>query len=67
MPTKRPSKRSLINAARREYGKVKRAYHAAGKKAFGKPANSKVKKEYRAIKRVYQTVGRKLGKLTGVR
>ena len=61
------SKRAQIASTRREYGKLKRAYHKAGKKAFGKPEKSTVKREYRLIKRAYRAVGKKLGKLTGVR
>jgi hypothetical protein len=65
MPTKKPSKRSLVLAARREYGTLTRAYHKAGKKAMGKPERSAAKKEYRQIQRSRSMAGRKLGKLTG--
>lgn len=61
------SKRSKIIAARKEYKKLDRAYHAAGKKAFGKPKKSAVHKDYETLKRARNAAGRKLGKLTGVR
>ena len=67
MPTKRPSKRSQILAARKEYKKLDRAYHAAGKKAFGKPKKAAVHKDYAALKTARNAAGRRLGKLTGVR
>jgi hypothetical protein len=63
MPTK--SKSSAIRAARLEYSKVKRAYHTAGKAAFGKPGSSRVKRDYCALKRAYKRVGARLGRLTG--
>jgi len=63
----RTSKRTLITAARRDYNKLDRAYHAAGKKALGKPKKSGVHKDYVALKRARNSAGRKLGKLTGVR
>jgi len=63
----KPSKRTQITKARQEYEKLNRAYHAAGKKALGKPKKSKVHKDYETIKRARNTSGRKLGKLTGVR
>lgn len=66
MPKKRTSKRTVVAAARREYNKLTRAYHKAGKKAAGKPERSTVKKEYRTIQRARTQVGRRLGKLTGV-
>jgi hypothetical protein len=66
MPKKKPSKRSIVLAARREYSKLTRAYHSAGKRAMGKPERSTVKKDYRKIQRARDLVGRRLGKLTGV-
>jgi hypothetical protein len=63
----RISKRTLITAARRDYNKLDRAYHAAGKKALGKPKKSGVHKDYVALKRARNSAGRKLGKLTGIR
>jgi len=65
MPTKRPSKKTLIANTRREYTKLRRAYHAAGRKALGKPKNSGVQKDYRLIKREVSRVGARLGRLTG--
>jgi len=61
------SKRTKINEARREYKKLDRAYHAVGKKAFGKPKRSTIHKDYEVIKRARNAAGRRLGKLTGVR
>jgi len=63
----RQSKKTLIASARRDYNKLNRAYHAAGKKAFGKPKKSAVHKDYETIKRARNSAGRRLGKLTGVR
>jgi len=63
----RTSKKTQIASARREYQKLNRAYHAVGKKAFGKPARSTVHKDYESLKRARNAAGRKLGKLTGVR
>lgn len=65
MPTKRPSKRTQIAETRREYNKLRRAYHAAGKKAMGKPQKSEARKDYQLIKREVNRVGTRLGKLTG--
>lgn len=69
MPTKsKPkSKRALVIATRTDYQKLTRAYHAAGKKALGKPKRSAVHRDYQAIKKARNAVGRKLGKLTGIR
>jgi hypothetical protein len=64
MPLK--NKKSRIAAARREYNRLTRAYHVAGKRAAGKPTSSTVKKDYRLIKRERERVGRQLGRLTGV-
>jgi hypothetical protein len=61
------SKRTQVAAARKEYTKLDRAYHAVGKKAFGKPKKSTVHKDYETIKRARNAAGRKLGKLTGIR
>lgn len=61
------SKRSMIVAARKDYEKLDRAYHAAGKKAMGKPKKSTAQKEYQTLKRARNAAGKKLGKLTGVR
>jgi len=58
---------SVVRELRSEYGTLKRAYHKAGKAAFGKPANSKAKKEYAQVKRAYRTVGNKLGRATGIK
>lgn len=63
MPLK--SKKTQIAVARREYTKLTRAYHVAGKRAAGKPERSTVKKDYRLIKRKREIVGRQLGRLTG--
>ena len=63
----RTSKKTQIAAARREYNKLNRAYHAIGDKAFGKPSRSTIKKDYEVVKRARNAAGRKLGKLTGVR
>lgn len=65
MPQKKPSKKTQIAQARSAYGKLTRAYHAAGNKAAGKPERSAVKKEYRQIQKARTQAGRKLGKLTG--
>ena len=56
---------AVIKAARNEYGAAKRAYHRAGKLAFGKPSNSKVKRDYHAIRNEYRRRGARLGSLTG--
>ena len=64
MPLK--SKKTRIAAARREYSKLTRAYHVAGRRAMGKPERSAVKKDYRLIQREREVVGRQLGRLTGV-
>jgi len=61
------SKKTKIAAARREYTKLNRAYHAAGKRAMDKPKKSVVHKDYETIKKARNLAGRKLGKLTGVR
>lgn len=61
------SKRTQILSARKDYEKLNRAYHAAGKKALGKPKKSKVHKDYETLKRARNSAGRKLGKLTGIR
>jgi len=63
----RVSKKTLIAAARREYNRLNRAYHAVGKKALGKPKKSLVHRDYEVIKRERNLAGRRLGKLTGVR
>ncbi len=69
MPThsKPKSKRSLIIATRRDYQKLDRAYHKAGKQALGKPARSSVHRDYVALKKARNAAGRRLGKLTGIR
>jgi hypothetical protein len=59
------SKKTQIAAARREYTRLTRAYHVAGKRAAGKPERSTVKKDYRLIKSEREKVGRQLGRLTG--
>jgi hypothetical protein len=56
---------AAVKAARSEYSSVKRAYHKAGKAAFGKPSSSKVKRDYHALKRAYKSAGSRLGRLTG--
>jgi hypothetical protein len=61
------SKKTKVAAARREYTKLNRAYHTAGKKAAGKPKKSVVHKDYETIKQARNLAGRRLGKLTGVR
>jgi hypothetical protein len=66
MPTKKPSKKTQITAARREYASLTRAYHKAGQKAAGTPKNSKVRRDYGALKAARNRVGRTLGKLTGI-
>jgi hypothetical protein len=67
MPSKsKPSKKTLIATARRAYQKLTRAYHAAGKRAIGKPKTSRVHREYVAARRARTAAGTKLGKLTGV-
>ena len=58
---------SVIRQLRAEYAPIKKAYHAAGKKAFGKPANSTAQREYATLKRAYRTIGNKLGRATGVK
>jgi hypothetical protein len=58
---------SVVRQLRAEYGTIKRAYHKAGKAAFGKPANSTAKREYHQLKRAYKTVGNKLGRATGIK
>lgn len=63
----RVSKRTLIASARRDYNKLDRAYHSAGRKALGKPKRSTVHEDYVTLKRARNAAGRKLGKLTGVR
>ena len=63
MPQK--SKKTKIAETRREYVKLTRAYHVAGRRAAGKPERSAVKKDYRPIQRARTLTGRKLGKLTG--
>lgn len=59
--------KSVVRELRSEYGTLKRAYHKAGKAAFGKPANSAAKRQYHQIKRAYKTVGNKLGRATGIK
>ena len=59
--------RTEVKETRHEYDVLKRAYHKAGKAAFGKPENSVAKREYKQIKSAYRRVGNKLGRLTGVR
>ena len=61
MPTKSKtkSKRSLVISARKDYNKLDRAYHAAGKKALGKPSRSTVHRDYVAIKKARNAAGRK--------
>ena len=63
--SKKRSRPAVVKAARSEYSKVKRAYHTAGKAAFGKPSNSAVKRDYHALKRAYKSAGSRLGRLTG--
>lgn len=63
----KPTKRVAIAQARKDYNKLNRAYHAIGKKAFGKPKTSTVHRDYVAVKRARNAAGKKLGKLTGVR
>jgi hypothetical protein len=58
---------AVVRQLRAEYGTVKRAYHKAGKAAFGKPANSTAKREYGQIKRAYKAIGNKLGRATGIK
>jgi len=58
---------STVRSLRSEYGIIKRAYHKAGKAAFGKPAHSTAKKEYAQLKRAYKAVGNKLGRATGIK
>ena len=58
---------AVVRQLRAEYGTIKRAYHKAGKAAFGKPANSAAKREYHQLKRAYKTVGNKLGRATGIK
>jgi hypothetical protein len=61
------SKRTLIASARRDYAKLDRAYHTAGRKALGKSKKSAVHKDYLSLKKARNSAGRKLGKLTGIR
>jgi len=63
----RTTKRAQIILARRDYKKLDRAYHAAGKRALGKPKKSAVHRDYVTLKRARNAAGKKLGKLTGVR
>lgn len=65
MPQK--SKRATVAAVRKDYAAAKRRYKAAGKAAFGKPANSTAKKTYRSAKAAYKKVGNTLGRLTGIK
>jgi hypothetical protein len=58
---------SVIRQLRAEYAPIKKAYHKAGKAAFGKPANSAAKREYHQLKRAYKTIGNKLGRATGIK
>ena len=58
---------AVVRQLRLEYGKIKKAYRTAGKKAFGKPANSVAKREYSELKRAYKTIGNKLGHATGIK
>ena len=58
---------SVIRQLRADYGSLKRAYHKAGKAAFGKPAKSAAKKEYNVVKRAYRIAGNKLGHATGIK
>ena len=60
------SKKTRIAAARREYIKLTRDYHVAGRRAAGKPERSAVKKDYHLIQHERARVGRQLGRLTGV-
>lgn len=60
-----PTKTAKVAALRREYNAANRAYHKAGKAAFGKPAGSAAKKTYRAAKSLRNRVGAQLGRLTG--
>ena len=41
---------AVVRQLRAEYGTITKAYHKAGKAAFGKPANSAAKREYNTIK-----------------
>lgn len=63
MPT--ATKKSQVASARREYQAIKSLYHNVGKKALGKPTNSKAKRDYRVVKAEYNRIGKKLGRLTG--
>lgn len=58
---------AVVRQLRSEYGVVKKAYHKAGKAAFGKPSNSVAKREYATLKRAYRTIGNKLGRATGIK
>jgi hypothetical protein len=58
---------AVVRQLRAEYGTITKAYHKAGKAAFGKPANSAAKREYNTIKRAYRTIGNKLGRATGIK
>jgi len=58
---------SVVRQLRSEYGTVKRAYHKAGKAAFGKPANSAAKREYHTLRHAYKSIGNKLGRATGIK
>ncbi len=62
---KKPSKKTIVAATRREYDKLTRAYHKIGEKALGKPKKSQVQQDYQAVKRERNRVGRRLGLLTG--
>lgn len=66
MPTKRPSKKTQIATARREYRKLTRAFHAAGEEAAGTPKKSAARRDYAELKTARARAGRKLGMLTGV-
>ena len=63
--SKKRTSPAAVKAARSEYSTVKRAYHKAGKLAFGKPSRSSVKRDYCALKSEYKRVGARLGRLTG--
>lgn len=62
----RASKKTLVRNTRREYDTLTRAFHKAGRAAFGKPESSKAKRDYREIQKERNRVGRRLGVLTGV-
>ena len=59
------SKRAKEAALRREYDKLTRAYHSAGRAAMGKPEKSVAKRDYQIIKKERTRVGAQLGRLTG--